>query len=121
MRVGRHILKVVFNILAGLLNQAGASFQIENRFGETAASIMVTGNAGKRMNIFSKQQMPSIAELEKMEAEHRSSITPQQALLKQVKLFKAIRHIIVFINITIYIYAHYPWVKTRNTMYSCHI
>ena len=94
MRVGRHILKVFFNILAGLLNQAGASFQIENRFGETAASIMVTGNAGKRMNIFSKQQMPSIAELEKMEAEHRSSITPQQALLKQVELFKAIKYII---------------------------
>ena len=58
-------------VTASLLVQAGSNYESKNRFGETPASIMDTGNAGKRINLFSKEGIPSLSELERMEAEHK--------------------------------------------------
>ncbi|XP_067941547.1 serine/threonine-protein phosphatase 6 regulatory ankyrin repeat subunit A-like isoform X1 [Watersipora subatra] len=71
-------------VIVGLLAQAGGNYNIENRFGETPISIMETGNAGKRVCCFGKSKIPSITELERMEAEHRDSQYVTQSSASQV-------------------------------------
>ena len=77
-------------VTASLLVQAGSNYESKNRFGETPASIMDTGNAGKRINLFSKEGIPSLSELERMEAEHKergmSIPAVSAAAAKQVRL-----------------------------------
>ncbi|KAF6036967.1 hypothetical protein EB796_004721 [Bugula neritina] len=71
-------------VIASLLVQAGANFETENRFGETPGTIMDTGNAGKRVNIFNRQNVPNMAELEKMEAEQKEQqASARSALIRQ--------------------------------------
>lgn len=54
--------------------QAGADVDITNRFGETPSSILDNGKSGKWLPVFQQSNAAlSSADLERLEAEHRSA------------------------------------------------